>query len=98
MPQKVERYRLSLLSFRFVCSKLQLLFLNTNIKINDLFYPNVCGLKAIFSYINGSKFLLFLILLVFFVFFFLLELISTDQVPSVKSAKIKPRKIKVLTR
>ena len=38
-------------------------------------------LKALFSNINGCKFLLFLILLVF-LFFFLLELLSTDQVPS----------------
>ena len=42
-PQRLEKYCLNLLSFRFVCSKLQLLFLNANIKINDLFDPTVCG-------------------------------------------------------
>ena len=33
---------------------------------HDLFYHTVCGLRAILSYINESKFLRFLILLVFF--------------------------------
>ena len=65
MLQILEEYWLNLLSFRFVCSKLHAI-VNANIKINDLFYPIVCGLKAIFSCINGSKFLPFLILLVFF--------------------------------
>ena len=48
------------LTFRFVCSNLQLLFLNANIKINHPFDPTVCRLKAIFSYINWSKFSRFL--------------------------------------
>ena len=56
MSQRLEEYCLNLLLFRFVFSKLQLLFLNGNIKINDLLDPTACGLKAIFSYINGTKF------------------------------------------
>ena len=89
MPQRLEKYCLNLLSFRLVCSKLQLLFLNANIKMSDVFDPTVCGLKATFSYINGSKFLRFLILL---------EIIFADQVLSAKFAKIKSREIKVLHR
>lgn len=46
-------------------------------------------MKAIFNYINGSKFLRFLILPVFF---FPLDLTFADQVQSAKSAKIKARK------
>ena len=52
MPQRLEKCCRNLLSFCYICSKLQLLFLNANIKINDLFDPTVCGLKAVFSYIN----------------------------------------------
>ena len=60
MPQRLES--INLLSLRYACSKLQFLFLDANIKINDLFDPTICGLKAIFSYTG----VVFLILLVFF--------------------------------
>ena len=87
MPQRLEKDWLNLVSLLFVCSKLQLLFLNANIKIKDFFTP-LCGLKAIFSYI---------IVIIFYGFkfhwcFFLLELILADQVLSTDAAKLNPAK------
>ena len=52
MPQRLEKY----LSFGLVCSKLQWLFLNANMKINDLFYPTVCGLKSFLVILTGVNF------------------------------------------
>jgi len=50
-------------------------------------------MKAIFDYIYGIK---FFAIFDFVGVFFLLELIFADQVPSAKSRKIKPGKIKVV--
>ena len=82
-PGDWKLYRFNLSWLRFVCSKLQLLFLNANIKINDLVYPTVCGLKAMFSDISFALFN------IAGIFFLLLELIFADQVPSAKTLQNK---------
>lgn len=62
-----------------------------------MIYSNTSGLKAIFDYINGSKFLWFLILLVF-IFCWNLFLRIKQEVPSAKSANIKSPQNKSATR
>ena len=88
---------LYLLSFCIFCSKLWLFFLNVNTKINVLFcpqfqsiiYTNTSWLKAVFYYINGSKFLRFLIMVVYFFcwnLFWGSRSISKNYTPQNKSA------------